>query len=36
MEGRHCFDHLTVEENRLTGAHGNNCRQIAEDLERVY
>jgi branched-chain amino acid transport system ATP-binding protein len=38
MEGRHCFGHLTVEENLLTGAfiHGNNRRQIAEDLEKVY
>src|SRR5579862_10024195 len=31
MEGRHCFGHLTVEENLLTGAfiHGNKRRQIA-------
>jgi branched-chain amino acid transport system ATP-binding protein len=38
MEGRHCFGHLTVEENLLTGAfiHGNKRRQIAEDLEKVY
>jgi branched-chain amino acid transport system ATP-binding protein len=38
MEGRHCFGHLTVEENLLTGAfiHGNNRRQIAEDLDKVY
>ncbi len=38
MEGRHCFGHLTVEENLLTGAfiHGNNRRQTAEDLEKVY
>jgi len=38
MEGRHCFGHLTVEENLLTGAfiHGNNRRQIADDLEKVY
>jgi branched-chain amino acid transport system ATP-binding protein len=38
MEGRHCFGHLSVEENLLTGAfiHGNNRRQIAEDLEKVY
>jgi branched-chain amino acid transport system ATP-binding protein len=21
MEGRHCFEHLTVEENLLTGAY---------------
>ena len=38
MEGRHCFGHLTVEENLLTGAfiHGNKRRQIADDLEKVY
>jgi branched-chain amino acid transport system ATP-binding protein len=38
MEGRHCFAHLTVEENLLTGAYtqGNRRRQIAEDLEKVY
>jgi branched-chain amino acid transport system ATP-binding protein len=34
MEGRHCFGHLTVEENLLTGAfiHGGKRRQIADDL----
>src|SRR6476661_231972 len=33
MEGRHCFGHLTVEENLLTGAfiHGGKRRQIADD-----
>src|SRR3979409_918152 len=38
MEGPHCFGHLTVEENLLTGAfiHGNKRRQIADDLEKVY
>jgi branched-chain amino acid transport system ATP-binding protein len=38
MEGRHCFGHLTVEENLLTGAfiHGGNRRQVADDLEKVY
>jgi branched-chain amino acid transport system ATP-binding protein len=38
MEGRHCFGHLTVEENLLTGAftQGNRRRQIADDLEKVY
>ena len=37
MEGRHCFAHLTVEENLLTGAfiHGGK-RQVADDLEKVY
>ncbi len=38
MEGRHCFEHLTVEENLLTGAYtrkdGNAA--IAADLEMVY
>jgi branched-chain amino acid transport system ATP-binding protein len=38
MEGRHCFEHLTVEENLMTGAYtrrdGNAA--IAEDLELVY
>ena len=38
MEGRHCFGHLTVEENLLTGAfiHGGKRQQIAEDMEKVY
>ncbi|MEM1343515.1 MAG: ABC transporter ATP-binding protein [Pseudomonadota bacterium] len=37
MEGRHCFEHLTVEENLLTGAYVRSGRRaIAEDLERVY
>ena len=38
MEGRHCFGHLTVEENLLTCAfiHGSKRRQIADDLEKVY
>ena len=38
MEGRHCFAHLTVEENLLTGAytrHDGRAR-IAADLEKVY
>jgi branched-chain amino acid transport system ATP-binding protein len=38
MEGRHCFGHLTVEENLLTGAFtrrdGNAA--IKADLERIY
>src|SRR5208282_2574625 len=38
MEGRHCFGHLTVEENLLTGAFtrrdgGSAARR---DLERIY
>ncbi len=38
MEGRHCFGHLTVEENLLTGAFTRRDGRvaIAEDLERVY
>ena len=37
MEGRHCFEHLTVEENLLTGAYTrNNNKEVKEDLERVY
>ncbi|MGD9867417.1 MAG: ABC transporter ATP-binding protein [Hyphomicrobiales bacterium] len=38
MEGRHCFPHLTVEENLLTGAYtrGNAWRSINEDMEVVY
>jgi branched-chain amino acid transport system ATP-binding protein len=37
MEGRHVFEHLTVEENLLTGAYTRrNGRSIADDLELVY
>jgi branched-chain amino acid transport system ATP-binding protein len=38
MEGRHCFAHLTVEENLLTGAYTRNAprSEIRVDLERVY
>ncbi|MCW5773234.1 MAG: ABC transporter ATP-binding protein [Rhodospirillaceae bacterium] len=38
MEGRHCFPHLTVEENLLTGAFTRRGGQaeIGRDLERVY
>jgi branched-chain amino acid transport system ATP-binding protein len=38
MEGRHCFGHLTVEENLLTGAYTRSLSraQTAEALERVY
>ncbi len=38
MEGRHCFEHLTVEENLLTGAYtrGGDRTGIASDLELVY
>jgi branched-chain amino acid transport system ATP-binding protein len=36
MEGRHCFGHLTVEENLLTGAYTRSGGAIASDLELVY
>jgi branched-chain amino acid transport system ATP-binding protein len=38
MEGRHCFAHLTVEENLLTGAftRRDGGAAIRADLERVY
>ena len=38
MEGRHCFEHLTVEENLLTGAYTrkDGRQAIADDLELVY
>ena len=38
MEGRHCFGHLTVEENLLTGAYTRRISraELKESLERVY
>jgi len=38
MEGRHCFEHLTVEENLMTGAYtrSDSKSQLANDLEMVY
>ncbi len=38
MEGRHCFEHLTVEDNLLTGAHTrrDGAAAIARDLDMVY
>jgi len=36
MEGRHCFQHLTVEENLLTGAYTRGRAEARADLERVY
>jgi branched-chain amino acid transport system ATP-binding protein len=37
MEGRHVFEHLTVEENLLTGGYTrNNGPSLRSDLERVY
>ena len=38
MEGRHCFPHLTVEENLLTGAYTrrDGKAEVEKDLEMVY
>ncbi|MEL7115361.1 MAG: ABC transporter ATP-binding protein [Pseudomonadota bacterium] len=36
MEGRHCFEHLTVEENLLTGAYTRRDGDVKADLEMVY
>ncbi|ALV29979.1 ABC transporter ATP-binding protein [Pannonibacter sp. Q-1] len=38
MEGRHCFGHLTIEENLLTGAYTrrDGAGAIKADLEMVY
>ena len=38
MEGRHCFGHLTIEENLLTGAftRRDGRAAIKNDIERVY
>ena len=38
MEGRHCFEHLTVEENLLTGAYTRTDGKAAiqRDLDMVY
>ena len=38
MEGRHCFGHLTIEENLLTGAftRRDGRAAIARDMELVY
>jgi branched-chain amino acid transport system ATP-binding protein len=37
MEGRHCFGHLTVEENLLTGAFTRSGRaEVRRDLDLVY
>ena len=38
MEGRHCFAHLTVEENLLTGAFTRKIAraELRNELERVY
>ncbi len=38
MEGRHCFEHLTVEENLLTGAYTrrDGRAEVQRDLDMVY
>ena len=37
MEGRHCFAHLTIEENLLTGSYTRTDKaEIARNLEKVY
>src|SRR5215471_11786501 len=38
MEGRHCFQHLTVEENLLTGAFTRDASraEVKAELEKVY
>lgn len=38
MEGRHCFGHLTVEENLLTGAYTRSMSraELKEALDKVY
>ncbi len=38
MEGRHCFAHLTIEENLLSGAYSRSLGRAAlhDALERVY
>nr|WP_297354329.1 ABC transporter ATP-binding protein [uncultured Caldimonas sp.] len=38
MEGRHCFGHLTIEENLMTGAYTRRDGKaaVSETLEKVY
>ncbi|NJL50374.1 MAG: ABC transporter ATP-binding protein [Blastochloris sp.] len=38
MEGRHCFGHLTVEENLVTGAYTRPIRgaQLRDELDKIY
>ena len=38
MEGRHCFGHLTIEENLLTGAYTRSISrgELKDSLENVY
>jgi len=38
MEGRHCFAHLSVEDNLITGAYSRPIRgaELRDELEKVY
>jgi branched-chain amino acid transport system ATP-binding protein len=38
MEGRHCFGHLTAEENLITGAYARSISRakLREELDRIY
>ena len=37
IEGRHCFAHLTIEENLLTGGYTRKSKaEVAANLEKVY
>src|SRR5207244_7269608 len=38
MEGRHCFAHLTIEDNLMTGAYtrSDGKAAVAQTLEKVY
>ena len=38
MEGRHCFSHLSVEDNLITGAYALPIKhaQVRHELERIY
>ena len=38
MEGRHCFEHLTVEENIITGAYSRKLTnsEMKNELEKIY
>ena len=38
MEGRHCFGHLTVEDNLITGAYARPIKgaQVRQELEKIY
>ena len=38
MEGRHCFAHLSVEDNLITGAYARPIKyaQVRQELERIY